>query len=98
MDLVENDQPVFILAKIEFGLGQLGAIGIRLKIEIDRRASFTNGKGKRRLANLTWTNQDDCRAAVQQFIEFGSYSTPYHPCIYGVPLQICKDEMASTGC
>ena len=41
MHLVKDHELVFVACKIELGLGQLGAIGIRFQVKIDRGARLT---------------------------------------------------------
>ena len=42
LDFVEDDELVLVLRQVELGLGELGAVGFRLEIEIDRRPPWAN--------------------------------------------------------
>jgi hypothetical protein len=61
VDFVEDDQPVFMLSKIEFGIREPGTVGRRFKIEVQRSRSHSFGQRerKRRFAYLSGPEQCD---------------------------------------
>jgi hypothetical protein len=65
LDLVEDDELVVVLREVELGLGKLGAIGLGLEVEIDRRALSGDLERQRGLASLTRAEERNRRDFVQ---------------------------------
>ena len=55
MNLVEDHQLAFVIGKVADGIGQLEAVGLVFKVQIDGRPCFSDLQGQRRLAGLSRT-------------------------------------------
>lgn len=65
MDYVKNDEFVFMVRQIEFGLGELRPIGIRFQVEVNRRPGLGDFERQRRLSHLPRSDERDGRRFFQ---------------------------------
>ena len=90
LDLVEDDELVLVLRQVELGLGELGAVGLGLEIEIDRRPGCGHLQRQRCLAHLARPQQRHGRGLGQGTGERGEQVTGNHHCNYGETFRNCK--------
>ncbi|EPR18125.1 hypothetical protein M527_13715 [Sphingobium indicum IP26] len=70
MNLIEDDQLVFVRNEIKFGFGELGPVYIGFEIEIDGRTNVPHLLGRRGLADLSRSQQRYCRSLAQPINKF----------------------------
>ena len=70
MNLVENDQFVFVLRQVKLRIGELCTVRRQFEVEIYRLliARFRKRKSKRSLAHLSRTNEGDGREMLQSLL------------------------------
>ena len=61
VNLIEDDQLVFVVRKILAGIGELGAVVLVLKIQVDRGCLRANLQSEGCLSSLARPQQDDRR-------------------------------------
>jgi hypothetical protein len=71
VNLIEDDQLVFVVRKILAGIGELGAVILVLKVQVDRGCLLTNLQSEGCLSGLARPQQDDSRRMAKQFIQMG---------------------------
>jgi hypothetical protein len=74
VDLVENDEALLVPGEVLFRVGQLGAVGLLLEVEVDRGALLGEVESQGRLADLARPEQCHCRKLVDELSEFGAHS------------------------
>ena len=61
MNFIEDDQFVFVVREILAGIGELGAVVLVFKIQVDRRSLRANLQSESCLSSLTRPQQDHRR-------------------------------------
>jgi len=61
VNLIEDDQLVFVVRKILAGIGELGAVVLVFKIQVDRGSLRANFQGEGCLSSLARPQQDHRR-------------------------------------
>ena len=92
VDFVQYDQPVAVLLKIVFRIGELGAILFRFQIEINCLAGLGDLLGQSCFADLSWAEDGDSRDVIELFVYRSLLKSGYHPCIIGIKVQFCKEK------
>jgi len=68
MNLIEDDEPVFMSPEEERRIGQLATIRTSLQIEVERTRAFSDFVGQRRLADMARADQGDGRMMIDNAI------------------------------
>ena len=90
LNLVQDHQLVFMIGKVADWVRQFDPVGLVLKVQIDRSPCFSHLQSKRRLANLSRSQQDNRRRMSERVIDVCAKASWQHSCNYGAYLQICK--------
>jgi hypothetical protein len=80
MDLVQDDQPSEVIRKVELRFAELGAIPLRLEVQVQSPDSFAHGQRQGGLAHLPGSNQDHGRDLFHLTGERWGNAPGYHPC------------------
>ncbi len=91
LDLVQDDELLRVLREVQLGRCKLGAVGLGLEIQIDRRPSLGHFEGERGLAHLARAKERHGRGFGQGGGERGEEPAVEHSCNCGATLQKCKD-------
>ena len=59
MNLIEDHQVTFMVREVADGIGELDALVLVLEVEVNRRPCRSDLQGKRGLARLSRSQQDD---------------------------------------
>ena len=90
MNLIEDDQLVFVRTEIKFGFGELGPVCIGFEVEVDGRTNVPHLLGKSGLADLSRSQQRYCRSLAQPINELLLDMALDYPCIIQFIFEICK--------
>jgi len=91
MNLVEDDEFVFVIAQKQRRIGELSPVFPRLKVKIDRGNFGGDRMGQRRLSHLPGTNERNRRLLGEGIRDRGASSAENHPCIFSTLWRICKE-------
>jgi hypothetical protein len=93
LNLVENDEPVFVAGEERIRIGQFSPILAGFKIQVDRRRFRGNRKGQRRLSDLARAGESYGGLPRQRIVDGGSRAAGNQPCILSMAWMICKDNV-----
>ena len=68
LDFVEHDEPIRVPLAVRIDIGEAGAVGRALQIDVGGGALFGDLEGERRLAHLAGSGQHDRRSPRQQVL------------------------------
>ena len=96
VDLIEDDQAVFVGAQEQRRVAELRAVLARFEVQVECVRTLGHCESEGRLADLPGPQQGHGSLAVQGVLNGCQCAAWNHPCILNTPCLICKDETEAT--
>jgi hypothetical protein len=84
VNLIEDDQLVFVICKVPVGIGKLGAVILVFKIQVDRRLLLDDLQSEGCLSGLARPQKDNGWRVTKEVVKSGTKAASQHVCNYRV--------------